>query len=899
MPAREGFPQEPATERVTMAFAEPVKRQLDRILGSRMFVKAPSLSGFLGYIVERSLSGSAKQINEYSIGVDVFRRGEAFDPNADTIVRVQARRLRAKLQQYYASEGSADPIVIDVPKGQYCATFRQAVTAAYNGAPYLVGGSSESRPRMEETAPGWPDCLPLPLACSSFMGRDKELAELKDLLRSDQARLVTVTGAGGSGKTRLGLHAAAELDDDFPGGIYLVELASITDPRTVASTLGQRLGLRHTGGRAVAEALQVYLSLSIHRPTLLFLDNFEQVAAAAPLLTSMLASCRSLKILVTSRCALRVAGEHEYLVLPLPPPDPRQLGPVDELARNPAVCLFLERARAGIPGFSLCEDNAQAVAEICARLDGLPLALELAAARLKILTPASMLARFGNSLDLLTCGPHDLPVRQQTLRRTIDWSHSLLTGAEQRLFRRLAVFPAGCTLESAEAVCNARCDLGIDVLEGISSLVEKNLLQRKEQEDGEMRFSMLQTIREYALERLTASGEAEFTRRAHAAYCLVLAEQGAAETEEGARASWLTVWDAEHENLRDALDWLIETDSGGWALRLGTALFAFWQRREHLAEARERLEAILELKSATAPTRERARGAWYAAILADHQGDFTGSIELHRESLRIYTILNDRNGCAAQLGYLGIEFGRAGDMAKARQYLEKCVTACRELGDQPAIAGALSNFAEFLVANGERSLARSQFEEALSIFRKVGNVTAVGWSLNHLGDIAFDERDFDEAGRFYREGCDIFTTIGDGWGIARSLADLGRLASEKDDQNRACSLLGQALQKFSELRHMRGVARTLEELARVAIRTGDPDRALTLCGAADALRRKIGEPKRPAEQADLDRALEPAWRKRNTAAAREIWAQGLRMPLEQVIPYALGLRLPEAMSARS
>jgi tetratricopeptide (TPR) repeat protein len=459
------------------------------------------------------------------------------------------------------------------------------------------------------------------------------------------------------------------------------------------------------------------------------------------------------------------------------------------------------------------------------------------------------------------------------------------------------VFPAGCTLESAEAVCNARFDLGIDVLEGISSLVDKNLLLRKEYEDDEIRFPMLQTIREYALAQLAASGEAEFTRRAHAAYCMVLAEQGAAQITEKDRASWLTVWDAEHDNLRDALDWLIETDNAEWALRLGTALFAFWQRREHLAEGRQRLEAILGMRSAAKPSRERARVAWYGAIFADHQGDFTSAVNLHRESLRISAELNDGQGVAAQLGYIGIELRQAGNKAEARHYLEKCVAACRELGDQPAIAGALSNFAEFLVAEREHSLARSLFQEALSIFRNIGNVTAVGWSLNHLGDIAFDEKDFDEARRLYQEGHDIFAALGHRWGMARSLADLGRLASDQHDQNEAKSLLGQALTLFTEIRHLRGVARTLEELARVATRTSDLDRALTLCGAAEALRKRLGVPNRPAEQADLDHALEPAWHARGPVTARELRAAGFRMSLDQVMLYAF--ELPQTTSARS
>lgn len=883
-------------------FPACVREQLERILRSRIFAKAPSLSSFLRYVVERGLTEGAEPPNEYSLGVDVFRRGESFDPTVDTIVRVQARRLRSKLQQYYASEGHTDPLVVEVPRGQYSAVFRTARASCHSTKPRVLSDFSRTGERSEEDPAegGWPNCFRLSLPCSSFVGRDREMAEVKDLLRSEHVRLLTVTGAGGSGKTRLALHAAAELGDEFPGGVYLVPLSSLTDVRTVSSTIGQALGLRHTGGSPLADALQVHLELSINHPTLLLLDNFEQVAEAAQLVTAMLSSSPHLKVFVTSRSALRLTGEQEYAILPLPPPDPNQPAEPEELCRNPAVTLFLHRARAVNPAFTIREDNAQAVAEICARLDGLPLAIELAAARLKIVTPAAMLARFGNTLDLLTCGQRDLPARQQTLRTTIDWSHELLTAGEQTLFRRLAVFPTGCTLESAEAVTNARRDLALTVLDGISSLVDKNLLQRNDQESGETRFTMLQTIREYALEQLTASGEGEFTRRAHAAYCIVLAEEGAAQITEEHRARWLALWDAEHDNLRDALDWLIERDNGEWALRLGIALFAFWQRREHLAEGRERLKAVLDLKSASAPTRQRARAAWYASIFADQQGDYTRALRLQQETLRIFCELNDRRGIAAHCGYIGVELRRAGNMTGARRYLQQCLAGCRELGDRPATAAALSNLAEFVGAQGEHALARSLFQEALAIFREIGNTTAVGWSMNHLGDIAFEEGDFAEARRLYEEGYEVFQSISNEWGVARSLTDLGRLASEQGDQNTAESLFGQALKTFAGLRHLRGVARTLEGLAFVAIRRDAPERALTLFSAAEGLRQKVGSPKRPDERRDLEGVLESVWRSRDSGIASAIRAQGLRMPLERIIRFALeGPRMAETMSVRS
>jgi predicted ATPase len=592
-------------------------------------------------------------------------------------------------------------------------------------------------------------------------------------------------------------------------------------------------------------------------------------------------------MLVTSRAVLDLSGEYDFPVPCLPAPDPKQLLPFEELVQNPAVALFLERAAAADPGFTLDEDNSRAAAEICFHLDGLPLAIELAAARVKVLPPAALLARLGNSLELLTTGPRDLPSRQQTLRKTIDWSYSLLSAAEQILFRRLAVFSGGCTLESAEAVCNTRRDLGIAVLDGISSMVNKNLLQRKEQETAERRFTMLQTIREYALERLRASGEEEFTRRAHAAYCVVLAEEGAAQPAEEDRANWLTLWDAEYDNLRDALDWLIRTESAQWALRLGTALFPFWERREHLAEGRERLEAVLSMRSAVSPTGVRGRACWYAAIFADQQGDFGRAIRLHRESLHIYRELGDRKGIATQLAYVGLALSQAGNVAEARTFYEQSVSACRQLGDGTGLARVLSNFAEFIIAQGEYALARSLLQEALSIFRELGNGSGAGWSLNHLGDIAFEESDFAEASRLYHAGYLVFQGLGDRWGIARSLTDLGRLASEQSDQEDARLLLEQALRTFAGLGHTRGVARVLEELACVAVREHRFEHALTLSAAAEGLRQRIGKLKRQAERARLDRILAPAWCEIDRSTSRAAWAHGLRMPLVQAINYAL------------
>jgi predicted ATPase len=903
VPAPDRFPNEDDAEKENLAFAESVREQLARILRSPIFSKAPSLSRFLTYIVEQALEGDPSTLNEYSLGVDVFDRGDSFDPTADTIVRVQARRLRSKLEKYYTSEGQTDPIVIDLPKGQYTAVFRAVPVGGHGATPRLVYDSSDPGSRIGELlqlTAGLALSLPLPTPCTSFVGRDKELADVKQFLRSDHVRLLTLTGTGGSGKTRLALHAAADISEEFPGGVYFVPLASVTDPGTVASLIAQILGLRYTGGRPLPEALQLYLGLSVHAPTLLLLDNFEQVVAAAPLLVSLLASCPLLKVCVTSRAVLHVSGEHEYLVPPLPTPDPKQLLPVEELSRNPAVALFLQRATAVNPALTLKQDNARAVAEICSQLDGLPLAIELAAARVKILPPATMLARLGNSLDLLTCGHRDLPARQQTLRRTIDWSHSLLSATEQTLFRRLAIFAGGCTLESAEAVSNTRRDLEIGVLDGVSSLVDQNLLQRSEQESGEVRFIMLQTVREYALERLAASGEVEFTRRAHAAYCIVLAEEGISEASEKRMESWLLVWDAEHDNLRAALDWLVETDHGEWALRLGLALYAFWERREDLAEGRDRLEAVLNLPSAASPTRQRARVAWYAANLANAQGDFAAANRLHHESLDIYIKLGDRKGMAAQLSYIGLNLRWAGDLAAARARLEQSLAICRELEDRAVTAAALNNLAGVVAAQEDHAGARALFEEALSVFRELGDQRSIGWSFNHLGDVARDQSRFADARYLYQEAVEIFRGIGDRWGLGRSFTDLGWLLFEQNDFRAAHSVFEQALRICAELGYKRGIAKVLEGCACVAAREGEFDRALLLGGAAEGLRHKIGAPARPPERAKFDSVLQPACRSCDPEAAKSTWMAGWRIPLDQAIRCALERpHSSQAISTRS
>ncbi|MGH9627590.1 MAG: ATP-binding protein [Bryobacteraceae bacterium] len=865
-----------------------VRAQLDRILKSRTFGNAPSLSRFLRHLVQQALAGNANQLKEYSIGVEVFDRGESFDPRIDTIVRVQARRLRAKLEEYYASEGHPDTIIIEVPKGQYVARFRQ-LSQRDSGAKaplavelgFRVRSSEDARPSAAVRQ------SPLPAIRTPLIGRDKELAILKRMLLADEVRLVTLSGAGGSGKTRLAVQAASELTYQFPGGIWFISLASISDPQMVASTIAQALSLRHAAGKPVPLALREHVHLTIHAPALLVIDNVEHLLESAPLFGELLDASDALKILVTSRSVLRVYGEHEFSVPPLPAPDLNRLPPVSELCQNPAVELFVQRATAVDPNFELNLSNHRAVAEICLRLDGLPLAIELAAARMRMLPPAGILMRLENRLELLTGGARDVHARQQTLRNTIDWSYALLDPFEQKLFRRLAVFAGGCTLESAEAVCDVHRDLGLNVFKGISSLVDKSLLHQREHRNTEPRFSMLESIREYALERLAGSGEDAATRRGHAAYALVIAEERSARSAPGEISDWVELCDAEHDNFRAALDWLIETDHGEWALRLGLALFHFWEAREHLAEGRQRLQRILNMKSTAAVNSARARVAFCAGAFMAAQRDYAGALELFKEALHLYRELGDERGVAAMLSAIGSNRRLAGDFNAGRSWLEQALQTYRTLQDLPGVAGALSNLADVVNAQGDCAAASALLQEALSIFRELGDSAGIAWSFNRLGDVAFERMELAEAHRLYSAGVDIFRSMGDRWGMARSYADLGYVACERRQHEIARLLFVQALETLWNLGHTRSMAKVFEGFACLAIHEENFERALTLAGAAAGLRDTLGAYPRPDEEANLQRKLEAAWKHLDAAQARTIWMSGSRMPLEQAIRYAL------------
>jgi predicted ATPase/DNA-binding winged helix-turn-helix (wHTH) protein len=775
--------------------------------------------------------------------------------------------VQCTLELRRALDDGSQQLLKTVPRRGY--VFNAAVTQPALDHPAATSTFDLSEGREFSSAKVAAKRHDLPVPRTSLVGREQQVAEASALLLRPDVRLLSLTGPGGAGKTRLAIAVGAAIAEQFTAGIQFVSLASITQPDLVATALADAFEIQLAGNRTIPQLIREQLKNL--GPFLLLLDNFEQVLPAAMVVAEILEACPSLKILVTSRSSLRIYGEQEFHVA--------------RLAQNSAMELFAQRAAAVWPDFVITSENAQAVQEICCRLDGLPLAIELAAARTRVLSPKAILDRLQRPLQLLTGGPLDLPERQQTLHNAIDWSHGLLNDAEQKFFRRLSVFVGGCTLEAAEAVCNTRNDLEIDLFEGLSSLVDKSLIQREDQIRAEPRFEMLETIREFARDRLTESGEESVTRRAHAAYCLVLAEEGNPELGPADRASWLVSCDAEIDNLRAALDWLFQTLDLDWALRLSVALFRFWDMREHLSEGRVRLETVLRL-AGSERTQDRARVSHFAGALAAAQGDHMASKHFLNQGLALYEELDHAPGIAASLNALAVAARDRGDYASAQSYFERSLACWRLLSDRLAIARCLHNLANVVRVRGDYPRARWALGEAAAIFEELGDPSGAAWSINQHGDIARATGDIDAARVSYSQALAAFRAAGDPWGSARSLTDLGYIDLEQANHSSGRAEFREAMEIFAGLGHRRGIARTLEGCACLALAEGHAARALTLAAAARQLRRLIGAHLSQAEQSSLDRMLAPAWRMLSDSEGRVAWEKGSAMGLENATLYS-------------
>ena len=617
----------------------------------------------------------------------------------------------------------------------------------------------------------------LPPQLTTFVGR-AQIDEVTTLLR-DGTRLLTLTGPGGTGKTRLSIEAAGDLVDAFPDGVYWVPLAAITDASLVGPAIATSLGLHDTGSRPVAERLADHLR---DKAALLVIDNFEQVLPAAPLVGELLRAAPKLTVITSSRAPLRVSGEQEFPVPPLTLADPGSA--LEVLAQSEAVRLFVERAMAIKPDFQVTATNARPIAEICARLDGLPLAIELAAARVKLLPPEAILQRLGRTLDLLSAGARDLPDRQRTLRGAIQWSYDLLHPSTQTLFARLAVFAGGAWLPQIEAVCG---DGGADLLDGLSSLVDQSLLRQREA-DGEPRFAMLVTIREYALERLDTGTEADAVRRRHAETYLELTAQTQPQLSGPKQRALLDRLERDHDNLRAATEWAIAHDPA-IAMRLVGSLWRFWHMRGHLHEAQAVVERVLALPHDGG--RERLSALAGAGGVAYWQGDMLLARRRYEDALEIATRLGDRSQVAEQTYNASFTYSvDDSDIPHAIVLYERALAAYRELGDRSGIAKALWGYSYALYQLDDRVRARPMLEECIALMRELDDRFGLAWALHAQALINTKDGRFDEARVSIHESLGIFAAAGDVSGVALLLLDSAMLAALRGDLERAVRLVG-------------------------------------------------------------------------------------------------------------
>jgi predicted ATPase/DNA-binding NarL/FixJ family response regulator len=726
--------------------------------------------------------------------------------------------------------------------------------------------------------------LPGPL--TPLIGREREIAAVCALIFRPEVRLVTLTGTGGVGKTRLALEVAVAASPAFADGICFVTLAPLIDPELVLSTIAQALGVREQGSRPLLESLHDHLR---EQQLLLLLDNFEQVVSAASVVAELLVAAPRLHVLVTSRTSLHLSGEHEFVVPPLELPDLRNLPPPDRLIQYGAIRLFVERAQAAHSAFVMTGENAHAIAAVCQQVDGLPLAIELAAGRSKLFSPQALLPRLANRLKLLVGGAQDLPLRQRTLRGTIAWSYDLLSQDEKILFRRLAVFVGGGTLEAAEAICTAHADLLIDVLEAVAALVDKSLLRQETQADGQPRLQMLETIREYALERLVASGEAETVRRQHASFFLRLAEEAEPQIRGAEQPLWRTRLEVEQDNLRAALGFTLEGQEAQMGLQLAGALLVFWRVSHQEREGRSWCEQVLALPGARARTAARAKALLAAGIMTILLGALPQAELLLEESIAI----GREGGTAARrnlantLAVLAFAALLQGDFGAARELAEEGVRLFREVGEAWGTALALNHFGRATLELGDPVAARPLLEESAALFRLVGARPHLAMPLSTLGLVALRQGDDAGARASCEETLSVAREAGDEYLIAEALARLGMVALHVGDFGQATALYQQSLALIWTLGAQEYIVEDLAGLAAAASLLGQPERAARLFGAVEALREVSGIRLALLPRADYDQAVEAIRAHLDDATLAQAWEQGRAMELSQAIAEAL------------
>lgn len=754
------------------------------------------------------------------------------------------------------------------------------------------------RPEAPATPPPTESRSPLPHLPTSFVGRRAETEAVRALLSQPDVRLVTLTGPGGVGKTRLGLEVAGDMAEAFEHGVHWVNLAPLRDPERVLPAIAQALDVRERGGDSLQESLSAYLR---DKRLLLLLDNFEHLLPAASILSALLASAPRLRVLVTSRASLHLRGEHEYPVPPLPVPEEADFASPNRLGEVAAVRLFVERARSVRSDFALTPENTADVTDIVRRLDGLPLAIELSAARSKLLPPRLILDRLADRLALLTGGPRDLPPRQQTIRSVIDWSYGLLAPDEQRLFARLGVFVDGFTLAAAEEICDSGD--GGDVLEGIAALLDHSLLRQEAAPYGQPRFGMLGTIRAYALERLGEADEQERLRRRHAAFYSDLAAEIQPRFYSDEGEVWLDRLETEHGNLSSAVEWSLsspEDRERGWRILLD--LTWMWYRRGYLTEARRWYEKAIEQTASLGDSLMRGLILNNAGMVAMWQSDLATAAHLMDEGVLLLRRLGDPPVLARALFGRGVLAVNQGDASEATSYLEEALALFEQAGQQWFRAIILLHLGNVALSEGDLDGARSYLSECHTLGRAVGDQWIVGSAVNNLGELARYQGEHERAAPFYRESREIFREIGSEADVARADHSLAWIALWRGEHARSASLFERALALHQRLGVKRGVVECLAGLGAVKGMLDEAASSVALLSFARAEMAAYGAGIWPADEADWERALS-AMRDRMDERAFDVARQsGRAMTLERALaaarlaPEPLGASVEQAES---
>jgi predicted ATPase/class 3 adenylate cyclase len=831
--------------------------------------------------------------------------------------------------QILLSQTTRDLVEYDLPEG---------ASIQYLGVYGLKDIEGET-PLYQLSLAGLPDSFPPPVTSraqnrlhafshqpTTFVGREQELASINRLLRCDDVRLLTLVGTAGVGKTRLASQVAAEITDIFPDGIYFVGLAMVNEADTVLPTIARALGVREESGQSLLTLVKNALQ---EMRLLLVLDNFEQVVASALLLADLLASCPLLKIVVTSREVLHIQAEQVYEVRPLDVPDPRHLPATRDLADYASITLFLQRAETVKPEFRLTTSNARTIAKICDLLDGIPLAIELAGARIKYLAPQTLLTQLEQGLVALKGNARDVPARQQTLRNAIAWSYDLLDPAQQRLFRRLAVLVGGCSSEAAERVCLLPGEQQGDIQEELEALVDKSLLRVEEQKDGEQRFSMLRTLREYGLERLAAAGETEGIQEAHALYYLDEAEKIAPRLQEAEAAYWLDKLEIEHKNMQTALSWLLERAHSestriDQALRLCTALSDLWEIRSYFQEARNFLERLVAVSKGSPPPI-RAEVLYQISFMAFIQDDMEQAALFLEESLAIFRALGDKLSTAKALRTLAQQKSMT-TTTEAHALMEEALTLFKELGETDWVIFTRSDVARIAIVQGsydeaiallqetladyeargskykynkafptaflsralflsgrEQTRAQRLAEESLASFREIGNQRFAAYALNILGRIALQRGDLEEAQKLCEESVALFDEICYRVGVAEALTSLARvMATQSNDEaardcyEKSWSLLLKTLDA-KEL-----CAACLEGWGELVARQGKLEQALHMWAMAATLRASLVAPMPPVYRPAYNQVVTAVREQLGTKAFQAAWAEGRKLSPAQM-----------------